>query len=38
VKMTGGMLDVDFENDGEKYSNIWLTGPADFVFRGQVEV
>lgn len=39
VKVKGGdTLVVGFENDGDSWKNVTLTGPADFVFEGQVEV
>lgn len=39
VQVKGGeTLEVGFEWDGEKYSSVTLTGPADFVFDGSVGV
>ena len=39
VEVRGGeTLQVAFEKDGENYRNVTLTGPADFVFEGQIEV
>jgi len=38
VRTKGGNLKVDFELKNEKVSNIWLTGPATFVFEGNIEV
>ncbi len=38
VKARGGNLSVDFTVKGEKITNIWLTGPATFVFEGTVEM
>jgi len=36
VKVRGGdTLKVGFENDGEGWKNVTLTGPADFVFEGE---
>ena len=32
----GGMLEVSFENENGTYRNVWLTGPAQFVFEGEV--
>lgn len=32
----GDTLEVGFEHDGSGYRNVTLTGPADFVFDGQV--
>jgi diaminopimelate epimerase len=34
----GDRLEVGFEHAGEDYANVTLTGPADFVFDGQIEV
>ncbi len=35
IKATGGELGVRFKNDGIKYYDIWLDGPATFVFKGE---
>ncbi|HRG93952.1 MAG TPA: diaminopimelate epimerase, partial [Chitinophagaceae bacterium] len=39
VKTIGGPLSVEFDrvNDNH-YTNIWLCGPAEKVFEGQVEI
>jgi len=37
LKTPGGDLKVSFENEGERYFNIWLSGPAEFVFKGEIE-
>lgn len=37
VRARGGELKVDFEVRGALVTNIWLTGPATFVFEGSVE-
>ncbi|MEP6675961.1 MAG: diaminopimelate epimerase [Ferruginibacter sp.] len=35
----GGKLSVEFEKaDDQHYNNIWLCGPADFVFSGEIEI
>jgi len=34
----GDTLSVDFESDSEKFSNVQLTGPAQFVFEGTMAV
>jgi diaminopimelate epimerase len=37
VRARGGRLKVDFEIRGDLVTDIWLTGPATFVFAGSVE-
>jgi diaminopimelate epimerase len=34
----GSELTVNFEKSGERFRNVTLTGPAEFVFEGQIEV
>lgn len=34
----GDTLTVDFTREGEGFSNVTLTGPADFVFEGEIEL
>ena len=36
LETQGGFLNVSFEVDSEGYNNIWLSGPAKFVFKGEV--
>lgn len=38
VKAKGGFLKVNFERAENGYKNIWLQGPADFVFKGVINV
>lgn len=39
VKTLGGSLSVEFERlDDDHYVNIWLSGPAEKVFEGKVDV
>jgi diaminopimelate epimerase len=39
IKTPGGNLHVEFEKISEKkFTNIWLCGPATFVFKGQIEI
>lgn len=39
VKTRGGELSVEFDKISEtEFTNIWLTGPATFVFRGKIEL
>lgn len=37
VKTQGGELKVKFEQDGGNYKNIYLIGPAEQVFKGEIE-
>lgn len=38
IKTKGGELSVRFQHDQGQFSEIWLCGPADPVFTGQIEV
>jgi diaminopimelate epimerase len=39
VKTLGGNLAVEFDKTGEEeFKNIWLCGPAEFVFKGEIEI
>lgn len=39
VKTPGGHLSVEFDKiDDQHFENIWLCGPAEFVFRGEMEI
>ncbi len=38
IKTRGGNLHVAFTPEDESYKNIWLTGPATFVFDGQIDL
>lgn len=38
VRVLGGDLKIQFDYDGEKFTNIFLCGPAEQVFSGQVMV
>jgi diaminopimelate epimerase len=34
----GDTLHIGFRQDGAVYRDVTLTGPADFVFEGEIEV
>ena len=34
----GSELTVDFENEANRFRNVRLTGPAEFVFEGSIEI
>lgn len=39
VKTVGGKLSVEFDKkDDTHFENIWLNGPANFVFKGEIEI
>lgn len=39
VQTLGGHLAVEFDKTGEhSFENIWLCGPATFVFKGEIEI
>ncbi len=39
IRTKGGQLSVEFDKTGEQsFRNIWLCGPASFVFKGNIEV
>ena len=38
VETPGGALRVSFKQDGKFFTDVWLEGPVEFVFRGVVEV
>ena len=38
IETKGGKLNVKFENKENYFSNIWLTGPATFVYKGKYTI
>jgi diaminopimelate epimerase len=34
----GNVLKVGFDKEGDEFKNVTLTGPADFVFEGTIEL
>jgi len=38
VKTKGGLLKVSFKQDDNTFTDIWLEGPATFVFKGTVDI
>lgn len=38
LKVQGGKLEVSFDQVGSQYTNVFLKGPAQFVFKGQIEI
>ena len=37
LDVEGGKLEVSFEKVGTTYTNVFLKGPATFVFEGEIE-
>ena len=37
VDVKGGTLHVDFKKAGDLFTDIWLEGPADFVYKGIID-
>jgi diaminopimelate epimerase len=35
---SGSELSVDFKRAGDKFTNVTLTGPAEFAFEGTIEI
>ena len=38
VVVEGGKLKVQFEENNGNYTNVFLIGPATFVFEGKIEI
>jgi diaminopimelate epimerase len=38
VHTRGGNLSVHFRREGNSFTNVWLEGPATFVFKGEIEI
>lgn len=38
IEVLGGKLQVDFDYDGQKFTNVFLCGPAKKVFEGKIEL
>jgi diaminopimelate epimerase len=36
LDVEGGKLEVSFVKDGNSYTNVFLKGPATFVFEGEI--
>lgn len=38
ISVLGGQLNVRFDYDGTHFTNVFLGGPATFVFKGEIEI
>lgn len=38
IKVKGGNLNVDFQYDGKNYTQVFLEGPATYVFQGSITI
>ncbi|WP_136668762.1 diaminopimelate epimerase [Flavobacterium sp. H122] len=38
INVEGGQLKVSFDKEGDTYRNVHLIGPAQFVFKGEIEI
>lgn len=38
LNVEGGKLEVTFDKEGDQFTNVFLIGPAEFVFKGGIEI
>ena len=38
IEVLGGHLEVSFEQEGDLYKNVFLKGPAQFVYEGKIDI
>ena len=38
IKTLGGLMEINFDYDGESFTNVFLCGPAKFVFKGELKL
>ncbi|MCM2302094.1 MAG: diaminopimelate epimerase, partial [Flavobacteriaceae bacterium] len=38
IETLGGNLEVSFKKENKHYSNVFLKGPATFVFKGEINI
>ena len=38
IRVLGGQLYISFHKNGNSFTNVYLKGPANFVFKGEIEI
>lgn len=38
IKVLGGKLRIEFSYDGQQFTNVFLCGPAELVFEGEIKI
>jgi diaminopimelate epimerase len=38
LNVEGGKLEVSFDKIGNQFTNVFLIGPAEFVFKGEIDI
>ena len=38
LNVEGGKLEVSFDENNGQFTNIFLKGPAEFVFKGEIDI
>lgn len=38
IRVLGGQLYISFRKSGSSFTNVYLKGPANFVFKGEIEI
>ena len=38
IRVLGGQLYISFHKSGNSFTNVYLKGPANFVFKGEIEI